>query len=242
MNKMKKASLLALIVLATLCHAPSLALGQIEIPEINSPYEPIVASIAFEPVEGAELKTKWMASSGAVVVPVDNSAHVWAKPGKHTITASVVVNIYEEAGSDEEPCKKLVRQDHQLFQAKFIVAADDEPGPAPGPGPAPDGSFKGKLRAAIAEIGSLPGKGKVANIYAGLSAQAAANPRVYTPALMVDEAKQRVVTELGVSELREWEPFWDALSDAFEGEGLGASSDLEDFIEAFSDVADVLEE
>jgi hypothetical protein len=218
--------------------------AQIILPDTIPPHTPVIASATSVVPEGAEVKFTWRLSGDkAYLVTVDGNtrAHIWAPPGTYTLDVIIVWIDFETIEVNGKELKVLKGWDLQQYSKPFTIGDKPPgPGPEPDPGPTPTG-FKAHILAAYKAINAPAGSAaKVAKVYRSVAAQAAANPNVYTPALMVDQAKNKVVTELTAAERRAWAPFWPKMNDAFKELKL-KEDDLPGFIEHFTQFCDVLE-
>lgn len=226
------------------------ARGQITIPDEVEPHTPLVAGCDCTTPEGSEIRIRWTLSDGAEMIPVDNTVHVWAPPGSHKITASVVWMQFEEVevpmgkGVNPKKIRNLVAWDLQTFSKIFTVKGGS-PGPGPGPGPDPDpdpdppNGFEAKILTALESIGNPPSRKTLAKIYSEVAEKANTRRDVYKPATMVDEAKTRVASELSPSDLRTWTAFWPQMNEAFKERKM-EETDTDAFIDAFRDLAKIL--
>ena len=226
--------------------------AQISVPDQVDPFEPIVASCGCEVPEGSDVKIRWSlvpvgSGSQGQLIQVDQDAHVWASPGSHKIMATVVWMSFEEVeislgDGTKKKIRNLLAWDVESFEKTFQVKP--EPGPDPGPGPNPDptptpSGFEAQVLAALAEIGDPPSKEKVAEVYSDIGEKANTRRDVFTPALMVDQAKSGVVSVLSPQDLQTWGPFWPKLNQAFRDRKM-EEDDTDAFIQAFRDLADIL--
>lgn len=63
----------------------------IEVPALTPLGEPIVATLRFDPPADSRVKVEWQTPTVATLPNGNWSHYIWAKPGKHTIGAMVVV-------------------------------------------------------------------------------------------------------------------------------------------------------
>jgi hypothetical protein len=122
--------------------ALSPAWGQIRgLEDTVSPYKPIVIDCEAKTPEGAEIKVQWSADEGAAIIPVGNSAHVWAEPGPHKISCTVVWMQFEVVElPDGKTIKSLQAWDVVSHEKAFTVSGavvdpDDPVDPPPGAEP-----------------------------------------------------------------------------------------------------------
>jgi hypothetical protein len=240
----RQISILLLLLLA------SPAAAQISLPDAIVQHTPIVAGCSCIVPPDAEVKFMWrLTGNGGYLLTVEDGkkAHIWAAPGSYTLDATIVWMATDKVTIDGKELRVLIEWDLQQYSKTFKVV-EKEPAP-PGPDPVPPGpdpapvptGFKAQILAAYKSINAPAGSAaKVAVVYRAVAAKAAANPNVYTPALMVDQAKNKVVTELTVAEGRAWAPFWPKMNDAFKELKL-KEDDLASFIEYFTQFCDVLE-
>lgn len=136
------------------CLLSSICWGEINVPETNAPYDPIFAKLELDIPKNAEVKVVWGVSSAAdtsaTIIPVkDNEAHIWAKPGKHRVTASVTWIEFEnveitQADGSKRVIKNLLRWDSDFQTKIFSVGTAPDPipptpiPPKPDPGPTPE--------------------------------------------------------------------------------------------------------
>jgi len=217
--------------------------AQITIPDIVEPHTPIVAGCNCTTPEGSEVRIRWSLSSGATLIPVGNAAHVWAPPGSHKITASVVWMQFEEieipsADGQKKKIRNLLAWDLQNYEKTFTVKGGEDPDPGPGPGPTPSG-FKAAIQAALVSIGNPSSRTTLAKIYSEIAEKANSRRDVYKPATMVDEAKTRVASELSPGDLSTWAAFWPKMNDAFRARKMDAD-DTDAFITAFRELSQAL--
>lgn len=230
------------------------ALGQITVPDRVEPHTPIVAGCNCTTPEGSEVKVRWTIvtrtpGAKSELIPVGNSVHVWASPGTHTISASVVWMEFQEVEIETpdgpRKIRNLLRWDIQGFDKTFTVGPDqpqpNPPGPnPPNPNPPNPTGFEAEIKAALASIGNPASMGKVAKVYRDVAEEANNRRDIWKPALMVNEARQRVTSSLTPSELQTWLPFWAKMNEAFKTLKL-EESDTDGFIEAFRKFADCLD-
>lgn len=124
----------------------STCLAEIEIPSSNKPFDPIIASVGSDIPEGAEVKVNWGIESAsntrATIIPVDEfEAHVWARPGRHRITAAITWIQFEEVeitspDGTKKVIKNLLGWDSNYYSKIFSVEDKDTPTPVP-PDPNP---------------------------------------------------------------------------------------------------------
>ena len=121
----------------------SICFADIEVPSTNEPHQPILAEVASELPEGAEVKISWGIESAtgttATLIPVDGDsvAHIWAAPGRHRVTASVTWIVFEEveiasADGTKRIIKNLLQWDNQYYSKIFSVKSGPDP-PKPDP-------------------------------------------------------------------------------------------------------------
>lgn len=117
------------------------AWGQIQVPEKNAPHAPIVAMCAEGKVPpGAEVKMQWGSSDGVTVLPAreEASVHIWAPPGKHWVSCSVVWVEFESITTpDGKVIRSFKKWDWASHRAQFEVSGTPTPTPNP-PGPTPN--------------------------------------------------------------------------------------------------------
>jgi hypothetical protein len=129
-------------------------LGQLTVPDVVAPYEPIVIGCNCIVPENGEASFIWSVDSKSKFRGVPEEApvriHVWAPPGAHSAEAVVIVKTFQEftiliadpADSSKTITKKVklpVNFDIQRYSKSYVVGTPG-PGPAPGPDPPPDPS------------------------------------------------------------------------------------------------------
>lgn len=127
---------------------------------------------------------------------------------------------------------------------KWVVTSNQPPKPDDPDDPdvpVPPTGFRALIRSALKSIGDPPSKSKVAKAYSDVAEEANVRRDLWTPALMLDEAKNRTVSSLSPTELRTWGPFWPKMSEAIRSLGL-EQNDTNGFIIAFRDIAAALNE
>lgn len=237
----------ALSILSVFLFLVSNVQAQITVPDRVDPHTPIVAGCNCVTPEGSEVKIQWTISDGAHLIPVGNSAHVWAPPGTYEISTSVVWMQFEEievkvGDGTKRKIRSLLAWDLQTFEKTFTVGPDPGPNPNPGPNPGPNPSptgFEAQILAALQAIGNPDSRKKVAKIYSEVAEKANTRRDVYKPALMVDEAKTRVASELTPAELQTWRNFWPKMNEAMRGRQM-EEDDTDAFITAFRELSQIL--
>lgn len=119
------------------------------------------------------------------------------------------------------------------------------PGPNPDPnppGPTPTG-FKGEIQAALAKVpaNAKPERKTISTLYNALAAEAAANPGTWDSALLFNEKKQRIATELSAPMLAAWQPYFKDEATALAKLKIQAN-DLAAGIQALTDITEVLDQ
>lgn len=229
---------LGMIGVMLLC-APTF--GQVKVADKVDEYKPIIIESTVDAsvyIWQVRLSVKGPKNSDSPITKVsinnNKTLHAWAEPGKYEINLTTIDIKWDE--------KQVVQTEHY---ATFEVVArgtptppPDDPNPPPVPTPT---AFKEKVKAALTKVtpATLSFKPKVAEVYAGIATEAAANPTSWDAALMVNEAKVRNATALPSDALAGWGGFWPELATAFQNLGL-KPEDLQGHITAFKEVAEVL--
>lgn len=134
---------IALLLLAT----PVLA--EINVPaEIQSPPNPIVATVDAEIPDGAQSKGKWEITGDAeaqLIEDGDHQVYAWAQPGTYTISYTGMWVDFEAKAFD------FIDE-----EASLTVTAKDSPDPPPPPPPPPPGAKQMVLFYQAQRLDNLP--------------------------------------------------------------------------------------
>jgi hypothetical protein len=213
--------------------------AQIKVPDKVDSYKPVIAESTTDAqvyVWQVRLATKtvtWNTDSPIVRISVNNNKtqHIWAEPGKYEVNLTAINVDWEK--------KEITYNEHF---AQFEVLDRSAPDPPVPPVPVPS-AFKDKVKSAVSKVdqAALSYKVKVAEVYAGIAAEAEATPTSWDAALMLNEAKVRNATVLPSSVLTGWAGFWPPLAKALQELNL-KPEDLKGHITAFKEIAEVLKQ
>lgn len=124
----------------------------------------------------------------------------------------------------------------------YIKLGGSIPGPEPKPDPLPNPvGFKAEIKSALAKVpaNAQPERKTIADLYRSLCAEAAATPASWDAALLFNEKKQRVATELSAPMLAAWQGYFREEATALAKLKIEAS-DLKAGVQALTDAAEVL--
>lgn len=119
-------------MVAMLSLAGSGAYAQLDLNDVYSPYQPIEIKLKTPIVEGGKLTSIWEIPDASIREVGADKLHVWAKPGKYLVTATVLVT--KTIKVDDQDIEVLVPNTFQKHRAEFTVI-----GLTPGPTPVPPG-------------------------------------------------------------------------------------------------------
>lgn len=116
------------------------AYPQIEItPEESKLHQPIVAKVNVEiPVpEGAQsdVRGSWSCSTANFLPAQENTIHIWAPKGTHTLEAVGVYVITKTIKVNDEEVPILIDFGVYSYKKNFVVGEGDDPNPPPPPPP-----------------------------------------------------------------------------------------------------------
>lgn len=133
---------------------PSIALGQITIPDKVAPYDPIVAGCNCIVPQGGKPTFMWSWDKASKVIQSDDTfkLYIWAPPGAHSVDAVVLVQIFKDVqivvpdpNNPSDTSKWTLKTiqvidsvDFQHYSKEYIVGDSPTPVPVP-PGPTPPG-------------------------------------------------------------------------------------------------------
>jgi hypothetical protein len=116
----------------------AVAYGDIDVKPQYDVHEPIVATVTITDVpEGAKLRGSLAVSDGSYLPAGENVFHVWAAPGKHTITSQGVWVLTKDVTVGDQTFPVLIDFGQYNYTKSFIVGEGDVV-PPPGP-PTPPG-------------------------------------------------------------------------------------------------------
>src|SRR5690606_10932654 len=136
------------------------AAAQITLPDESPPHTPIIAGCNCVIPEGAEIRIVWRGDDDCSVIPVGNQAHLWAPPGNHELSMTLVWMQFDEVEVNGKKLRVLLAWDMQAYSRQFTVTGpgpEPQPTPPNPPGPNPPtpptpGDFAAQVRAAIALV------------------------------------------------------------------------------------------
>ena len=124
-----------LLLFLSLWACTSAAMADIEVKPQFEPHEPIVATVTITGVpEGAKLRGSFSVSDGSYLPAGENVYHVWAPPGKHTVSAQGVWVLTKDVTVEGQTFPVLLDFGQFKFEKAIIVGPDVPPVPPPLPG------------------------------------------------------------------------------------------------------------
>jgi hypothetical protein len=113
----------------------AVAYGDIDVKPQYDAHEPIVATVTITDVpEGAKLRGSLAVSDGSYLPAGENVFHVWAAPGKHTITSQGVWVLTKDVTVGDQTFPVLIDFGQYNYTKSFIVGEGDVVPPPPPPG------------------------------------------------------------------------------------------------------------
>jgi len=212
---------------------PTVALGEIEVPNVIEEHQPVVAK-ATVPADVFIWKVSGQAQKKAV--NGGKAVHIWGPPAQYKLE---LLTISVDWDKKELDCNE--------FHDSFIIQAKDpgpEPNPNPNPNPQPQpqpGAFADYVKIGLSKVNPqfLARKNDVAIVYRYVATEARTNPGAWDAAAMVNEVKVRLLTVLPPSAIQGWKPFFPELAKAFKSLKL-SPNDLQGHVKAFEQVNEIL--
>ena len=143
-----------LSVAVAIAMMPAICAGQgIEVPKQIAEGEPIVAVLVPKDIpDGALVRGGWKITDAKFLPAAQkNTIHIWAKPGKHVISANGVWVLTKDIKVGDQTVPVLVDFGQYSYEATFVVGEVKPDPPDPTPGPTPHPTPPGKVWVIIVE-------------------------------------------------------------------------------------------
>lgn len=130
-------------VLACVAGMAGEVFGQISVPEQSDPHSKLIATLEHDAPEGSQVKYSWDVSDGVDYERVGDRLFLWAPPGEHDLSASLIWVKFEiitiEVDGEPKEIRNLIDFGQQQHRASFSVGEPEPPEPPDPPDPpAPD--------------------------------------------------------------------------------------------------------
>jgi len=126
-------------IIALFLFFPESSVAEIKVPDTVKQNQPIVATIKPTAVpDGAKIRGSITVSKASYLPAAEKgNFHIWAAPGKHTITATGVWVQTKDIKIGDQTVPVLVDFGQYNESKDFVVEGKENPDPNPGPDPGP---------------------------------------------------------------------------------------------------------